>query len=254
MSNLNYKVCDPSGNITILVTDEVPKEKRIAVADELLKVEPSGQQVGFVSKGDSSADLIINMAGDEFCGNATLSGASLFKQQNEDADIVRIKISGAKEIINVKVIKQQDEFVAIAKMPAPDYYGYKTMSFNNKEYRTYLVTIGSMLNLVMIDKLKEEDIKPAIKQWYQELGCSALGLMDYDEDTKELIPAVLSNNGEFFCYESSCASGTTALAIYLAESTNSEIVKEIKEPGGVLKITSRPGGYVELTNTIKIRD
>ena len=254
MMNLKYKVCDPSGNITILVTDEVSKEKRIEVADKLLKLEPTGQQVGFISNGDGTCDLEINMAGGEFCGNAMLSGAALYKQCHKDENIVCIKMSGTKEPIDVAVVESNEIYTASANMPMPDKYEYRTMVYNNEEYRTFLVDIGSIIHLVMIDKLKDEDIELAIKEWNKELNCSALGIMTYDEAASKLIPAVLSNNGSFFCYESSCASGTTALAIYLAERDNCDIEREIKEPGGVLKINSRPGGYVRLTNIVKIRE
>lgn len=251
---INYKVCDPSGNITILVTDEVSKEKRIEVADKLLKLEPTGQQVGFISKGDASCDLEINMAGDEFCGNAMLSGAALYKQSHSDTDIVRIKMSGAKDVIDVTVLLDGEQYIATAQMPMPDMYEHRTFAYAGKEYRTFLVNFDSMVHLVMLDRLNDDDIKPAIKQWNDELQCDALGIMDYDEDTSVLIPAVLSNNGSFFCFESSCASGTTAVAIYLAEKYKSEIEREIKEPGGVLKINSKPGGYVVLTNTVRISE
>lgn len=253
MMDLNYKVCDPSGNITILVTDEVPKENRIEVADMLLKIEPTGQQVGFISKGDSSCDLEINMAGDEFCGNAALSGAAIYRQCH-DQDIVRVKMSGVAEVLDVTVTKKDECYIATSKMPTPDTYEYKTMIYNGKEYRTFLVKMGSIIHLVMLDKLKKDDIEPAIKQWSIDLNCDALGLMDYDEETSTLTPAVLSNNGTFFCFESSCASGTTAVAIYLSEKYKSEIEREIKEPGGVLKINAKPGGYVVLTNTVRISE
>lgn len=251
---MNYKICDPSGNITILVTDEVSKEKRIEVADELLKLEPTGQQVGFVSKGDGTCDLVIDMAGEEFCGNAMLSGAALYKQSHRDTDIVRIKMSGAKDVIDVTVLLDGEQYIATAQMPMPDMYEPRVMTFLGKEYKTFLVRFDSMVHLVMLDRLNEDDIKPAIRQWNDELKCGALGIMDYDEDTSVLIPAVLSNNGSFFCFESSCASGTTAVAIYLAEKYKSEIEKEIKEPGGTLKINAKPGGYVVLTNTVRISE
>ena len=254
MMDLKYKVCDPSGNITILVTDEVSNENIIEVADKLLKLEPTGQQVGFISKGDASCDLEINMAGDEFCGNAMLSGAALYKQSHKDVDVVRIKMSGVKGIIDVSVHEQNGIYIASSDMPKPDKYEYKTMVYESREYRTFLVDIGSIIHLVMLDRLNDDDIKPAIKQWNDELQCDALGIMDYDEDTSVLIPAVLSNNGSFFCFESSCASGTTAVAIYLAEKYKSEIEREIKEPGGVLKINAKPGGYVVLTNTVRISE
>lgn len=251
---INYKVCDPSGNITILVTTEVPNEKRIEVADELMKKEPTAQQVGYISEDSEGCDIELNMAGGEFCGNATLSTAALYNQQNAAKDTVRVKVSGVSEIVDVKITNSNNIFIATAKMPMPDEYYEKFMTFRGKEYKTFFVKFDSMVHLVMVDKLAKEDIETAIKEWNKEIPCSALGIMSYDEESDTLTPAVLSNNGTFFCYESSCASGTTAVAIYLAEKYKSEIEREIKEPGGVLKINSKPGGYVVLTNTVRISE
>ena len=251
---INYKVCDPSGNITILVTTEVPNEKRIEVADELMKKEPTAQQVGFISKGNEFCDIELNMAGGEFCGNATLSTAVLYNQSHTEVDTVHVKASGAKDVISVSISDAEGIYYATAKMPMPDEYYEKFMTFRGKEYKTFFVKFDSMVHLVMVDKLAKEDIETAIKEWNKEIPCSALGIMSYDEELDTLTPAVLSNNGTFFCYESSCASGTTALAIYLAERDNCNIEREIKEPGGVLKINSKPGGYVVLTNTVRISE
>jgi len=250
--DLDYRICDPSGNITILVTSEVEEEKRIEVADELLKLEPTAQQVGYVSKGDESCDIELNMAGGEFCGNATLSTAALYKESHADKDTVRVKVSGAKDVISVSIRADDGIYTAAADMPLPDTYCEKTMSFKGKEYKTFLVKFDTMTHLVMIDKLDEDDIEPAIKEWYKELPCSALGIMTYDEDASVLTPAVLSNGGEFFCYESSCASGTTALGIYLLERDQKPLEKDISEPGGVLKIKAAPKSKVNLTGAVRL--
>lgn len=251
---INYKVCDPSGNITILVTTEVPNEKRIEVADELMKNEPTAQQVGYISEDSEGCDIELNMAGGEFCGNATLSTAALYKQSHTDVDTVHVKASGAKDVISVSISDAEGIYYATAKMPKPDDYYEKTLKYNNKDYRAFLVDFGEMVHLVMIDPLNKEDVEPAIKEWYKVFKRSALGIMSYEESISALTPAVLSNNGDFFCYESSCASGTTALAIYLAERDKSEIEKKINEPGGVLTISAKPGGEVVLSNTIRIKE
>ncbi|MCR5829626.1 MAG: hypothetical protein K6F93_04650, partial [Lachnospiraceae bacterium] len=93
---LKYYVLDPTGNITILAEGNVPAEERGAVAAKLMEKEPAAEQVGFISygqarvdrtdaghaageenRGAGHADITLQMAGGEFCGNATMSAAVL---------------------------------------------------------------------------------------------------------------------------------------------------------------------------------
>lgn len=63
--NIKYYLLNPAGNITILTKTPVNENDRRFVADLLMKAEPTAEQVGFVDGN------VLNMAGGEFCGNAT---------------------------------------------------------------------------------------------------------------------------------------------------------------------------------------
>ena len=63
--NIKYYLLNPAGNITIIVKTPVKENDRSFVADLLMKSEPRAEQVGFLEEN------ILNMAGGEFCGNAT---------------------------------------------------------------------------------------------------------------------------------------------------------------------------------------
>lgn len=65
-----YEILNPSGNITALVTEDVPREKYKEISDEIMKNDPNIEQVGFLKKYSNSI-FRLEMAGFEFCGNAS---------------------------------------------------------------------------------------------------------------------------------------------------------------------------------------
>ena len=67
----NYYLLNPTGNITLLAEkkDEMASLSELpALASSLMELEPSAEQVGFLSSGDADADICLTMAGGEFCG------------------------------------------------------------------------------------------------------------------------------------------------------------------------------------------
>ncbi|MEE3312421.1 MAG: diaminopimelate epimerase, partial [Acutalibacteraceae bacterium] len=74
---VTYSLFDPTGNITLLVETPISAAERVAVASKLMELEPKAEQVGFVSQDDADVDIRLDMAGGEFCGNATMSAAAL---------------------------------------------------------------------------------------------------------------------------------------------------------------------------------
>lgn len=74
LNNLDFTILNPGGNITALVEgipDRRPLRKKIN--DEIMKVFPKVEQVGFLDRSIKR----LEMAGGEFCGNATRCAAYL---------------------------------------------------------------------------------------------------------------------------------------------------------------------------------
>ena len=65
-----YEILNPSGNITALVTKDVPREKYKEISNEIMKNNPNIEQVGFLKKYSNSI-FRLEMASLEFCGNAS---------------------------------------------------------------------------------------------------------------------------------------------------------------------------------------
>ena len=89
---IDYYLIDPTGNITILVESEVDPKDYATFAKRLMDAEKKCEQVGFVKKSDI-AEIKLDMAAGEFCGNATLSSAALLMHSSDPVpgseDIIR---------------------------------------------------------------------------------------------------------------------------------------------------------------------
>lgn len=67
---LNVLRADPAGNITLFVLDPIERERRAALAAELMRRLPDMKidQVGFACPADADTDGRMEMMGGEFCG------------------------------------------------------------------------------------------------------------------------------------------------------------------------------------------
>ncbi|MBQ7653713.1 MAG: hypothetical protein IJS17_01420, partial [Clostridia bacterium] len=74
---LKYSIMDPTGNVTALVETSVPVDQQPSVAEKIMSMEATVEQVGFISDSEG-VDLALRMVGGEFCGNATMSAAVLY--------------------------------------------------------------------------------------------------------------------------------------------------------------------------------
>ena len=102
----------------------------------------------------------------------------------------------------------------------------------------------------------------AVQKWCKELGADGLGLMFLDleagaaDDSADAMPRLtplvyVPGSGTSF-WENSCASGSTATGMYLADRTGERQEICLREPGGCLKVTSDPGsGETWLYGTVR---
>lgn len=93
MGEVNYCIFNPGGNLTALVFDNYYNEnQRKAINDEILKKHQCVEQVGFILKDK----MDLQMAGGEFCGNATRCAVKYYLNKNNKQECL-IKVSGMKE-------------------------------------------------------------------------------------------------------------------------------------------------------------
>lgn len=154
---ISYYLMDPTKNMTILVETPVPEASFPFVAEQLMALEPSAEQVGFVCGGVAATEGLavsggerglatgampsLKMAGGEFCGNASMSAAVYYAMQGTqgftdagashanvptdgceigEEKTILLQVSGASEPVEVQVKRIRDEsWQGRVHMPKP---------------------------------------------------------------------------------------------------------------------------------------
>ena len=272
---IEYYLVDPTGNITILVESFVPVEKQLDIGKRLLEIEPTGEQVGFVSL----VDIKLRMSAGEFCGNATMSTAALFFQNSgyDDGDSIDVLVdsSGAEGPVPVNITKNANEdfYRGRVKMPRPCSLTRHILAFEGEEYELSVVDFGGINHIVMPYSDEEvgrfmagatvcdEDFKnkaeKAVHKWLVDLKVESLGLVFVDDNDVyvnqlKLNPIVYVPDCGTCYWESSCGSGTTAVgAYYFKKGGNVPVSLQAHQPGGTLTIDVSAEGEYFLGGRIK---
>lgn len=257
--DLEYNYIDPTGNITILVESEVSQEEYINVSDYYFEKHPACEQVGFIFRDFPGADIRLQMAGGEFCGNATMSTGALYAEKTNlkigETKNIKVKTSGAAEIVNVEISKLAESFYAgTVSMPCPVGFEYRDFSFDSKNYHLPVVEFQGMYHVIIEESMSKETAEAAVVKWCNELGCAGMGLMFLNEKEKALTPLVYVSAINTIYWEHSCASGTTATGYYLYKKYGKEINQMLKEPGGELGIHIINDNEIYLSGHVRFVD
>lgn len=249
---ITYYLLDPTGNKTILVETKVAEQDRADIAKRLLALEPEAEQVGYVSF-DNGVEL--KMAGGEFCGNATVSTAVLYclehMESTENTFDVMVKASGEDDLVPVHIERFSDGTCrGTVEMPIPKSIEMKKLMYDGESFELPLVSFKGISHLILEKRPDAGKAEEMVKKWCVELGCEGLGLMFQDPDSAKLTPLVYVREPETLYWESSCASGSTAVGAYLAGKTACRINIDFAEPGGKLHIEAEPGRRVRLSEKV----
>jgi diaminopimelate epimerase len=245
---VDYYYVDPTGNITLLCDTPVPKEQRREAALELMRLEPSAEQVGF-TRGKT-----LNMAGGEFCGNATIGAAALYCEKNGLTNLdTEMTVSGTDSPVKVSVTGKDGVYRGSVTMPAAESAGNITVETESGKYDFPFVALPGIVHIISETALDKDEAERIVKYACEKLGCDAAGLMIADTAAKKLTPLVYVPGANTLVWESSCASGTCALGIYLSNKYGVEIKEKFTQPGGTLGVEVLPGGTPVLSGGAVIR-
>ena len=197
-------MADPAGNRTAIVRYGVPKAERARVAAAIM-ADPAlkAEQVGFETRpryGDSAGRL--EMAGGEFCGNASRSFGFLIgmERQMQAGEKVIITVSGAVEPLQVTLGEEGAE----AGMPLPE----KTGSIPIPGAGTFpFVEFPGITHLILEDRETDPVLAERIIDYLR--ACTdwpAIGVMFLQGEN--LRPYVWVRELETRVWERSCGSGT----------------------------------------------
>jgi diaminopimelate epimerase len=245
---------DPAGNITIFVLDPVADgEERACVAKALL-ADPSlgAEQVGFVTpppEGPGAEGWRLEMMGGEFCGNAARSFGLYVARETglSGPQTVTIEISGSREPLPVRV----DTGLGRAELGMPMPLAVEALEFEGRRLPAYVFEGITHLIFPEPDSVPSRELVFALRDKWRALVSprplpAAFGVMFWDGEKSFMRPAVYVEAAASLVFESSCGSGTAALAAWLARDLpDGESRWDVAQPGGIIEArVLKKGGVI----------
>ena len=230
----------PGGNDTAIVWDNIPRRQQADVASSIQKTYPGVEQVMFMEKNPVTGRIRGQMAGGEFCGNATRSLGYLL-QDGKDG-IIDLEVSGTDKTMSVTVKGGQ----AMAEIPVkPDLKSVSTRASGEMIVQldgiSHLVTREGQPTASRLQAISDLEARKAeVKAILAEVGLAshpASGVMLVRElpgGKLALDPYVYVRDTGTLYYESACGSGSTAVGMVQAIACESSVkALEILQPSGM---------------------
>lgn len=226
-NQLNISVLLPGGNRTVLVRGIMSIQEKKKANNQLMKDYAGIEQVGFYTYSPALEQYTLEMAGGEFCGNALRSLA--FLVLNGKKGEITAKVSGARELLKAGMSSRNTSWAQIPTVRNKS----AIVKVKTNLYQvaipgiTYLITENAYApnskNLKKVAKnlLKENNLLNSQK---------ASGIIFLSDDS--IKPFVWVQAIKTFFYESSCASGSAATAIYLSKIRNIQSPIKLVQPSG----------------------
>jgi diaminopimelate epimerase len=266
-------VADPAKNISVFVLDAV--EDRAETAKALMAVPSLGaEQVGFVvppsgyRKARKPAGIWrLEMMGGEFCGNAARAfGLLVARELGLAGELsLSIEISGARGPLPVRISTSAGTAEVDMPKPLEEY----PVAYRGKELPA--IVFEGITQLIAPDIPPSPETFFAVKKIVEQKTAGrkkpfpgALGLMFLDTAKNFMRPAVYVYATGSLVFESSCGSGSAALAVWQSRATrDGEVLGGAAQPGGIINtrvkksggkvVSVSIGGKVSLGEEIRVR-
>ena len=259
--NLRYIRMNPSGNITLLVTDDVPRCRQGEIANRLMQLDPSAEQVGFLEEPTvCGARARLQMMGGEFCGNATMSLAAFLALQDDlpegEEHTCPLEVSGAEKLIPCFISRSGDCITGTVPMPLPRAITEAEVLPGVKLPLVCFDGISHMI--VSANEITPEQAQQRIAELCASLNADALGILFTDAGFSGLKPLVYVRSTDSAVWENSCGSGTAAIGAYCAFRRGKGVQLSIRQPcpdTDIAVTASLSGGRVsriEITGKVRM--
>jgi diaminopimelate epimerase len=233
--NIQYAIISPGGNDTALVQGIFNPAVKKIINDKIMQKYPNVEQVGFYQSNNKS--IRLDMAGGEFCGNATRSLAYLLLAQKEG--LVNISVSGTDKLLSAGV----KNGYSFSQIPLKENNLIEKIDKN-----IWKVSLDGITHLVVYKKTAKAELETMKNDGMQLLKKTKLdqtekaaGVMYVMEDFK-IIPIVWVRDIQTLFLETACGSGTAAVGIV-------QLVKQNKER--LLTTLIQPSNNFITTMTMK---
>ncbi|GHS86302.1 diaminopimelate epimerase [Synergistales bacterium] len=279
---LNFIKLSPTQNMTILVDNEnasFGRELYPALSEFVMAYDNvHAEQVGFIERAGSGAWARIQMAGAEFCGNATMSLAALKvweREQKSESVVVPLESSGSDKIIEceVKPTENPNAFSCVLQIPVPEKIKEIELPVDRSMKKFQAVYLPGITHIIV--PVREAEYAPfgsrgfvelCAKEWEKLIEEEAFGIIIYDYLESRITPLVRvkpavdaagKTYGGSLVWERGCGSGSAALGAYLASvSGEKNLTTHVSQPGGVIDVSTVRDGEkltrLAITGTVKI--
>ena len=265
---LSFIKTDPTQNMTILVTNAVDPDIRADVAAALMAYEGvCAEQVGFVEwAAASGAWARLEMAGGEFCGNATMSLAAYLawerKLPSDIANEIPLEASGAGPVV-CGVQADRGSFLCTLRMPEPERIEERAFSLRGRDYRFWAVYLPGVTHILVPYECAGENprsfAEEAAASWAGGIDADAFGVILYDESSCAIEPLVCVKKPCTIVWERGCGSGSAAVGAYRASLAGRRTHSCVRQPGGVIEVDAEFGEFgvpgarsVSITGRVRI--
>ena len=248
---------NPTQNMTILVKTNYLVEEYKHIASKIMSYDSvHAEQVGFIEKPiNNKAAAKLQMAGGEFCGNACMALAAFIASekglnQNDLAEII-LEASGTDKLITCQMKRNLDEYHCLVTMPIPKKIEQRTIKYDGNDLNMIIVRYHEFIHIVIevdeFDKTVREKAQSLAKLLGVTLGANLIGVLLYKSKSEEMAPLIYVPHLDSMIWERGCGSGTASLGAYLAWKNKGEVVTNIRQPGGDIKVFATCHGE-ELTS------
>lgn len=227
---------DPAGNITLYVLDQVDTALRPKVTAQLMGMEQfEAEQLAYCCPPVMGGQGRIEMAGGEFCGNATRAFAMVMQQEFGAPSPARLalEVSGCGHLVSAH--SDLAAGTAQSEMPLP-------LSVRQVQAGGHP---GTLVDLEGIAHLVVEDVAPDLAFFRQVERVfhllperDAYGVIFLDRESGRMTPLVKVPAANTLVWEGSCGSGSVAAAVARRHGApDGTYVDDLVQPAGVIRAT-----------------
>lgn len=226
----NIIIASAVGNVTAFVLTPTEKSEYSGVALQIMRENPSVEQVAFVKEPICGADGRIELMGGEFCCNAVRSFACILAGEKKQVKgEYLIECSGVSEPVKAGVLPSGE---AYAELPLPQSIGELD--------GTPLVKMEGISHLIF-NRAADKSICDGLRETAKRLNAEALGAMFITDGG--VTPVVYVRDTDSTVFEGSCGSGAAAIAAFnYSISGGKRLRNDLNFPRGVIKTEVLPEG------------
>jgi diaminopimelate epimerase len=216
LNTYKFTILRPGGNDTAVVEGIVNKDLRKKINRAIMQKYPHVEQVGFYDFDQISNTYRLEMAGGEFCGNAARSLAHLILKGQTGK--INVHVSGTRQILQAGISSRNNAFCF---MPIKR----EGNSMRKSNSNLFIIELEGITHVIVfvtkkysVEVLKKEAKKILIKTKLitNSVAAGVMFVKKYSLFSYSVDPIVWVRDIGTLFFETACASGTTAIALLLA--------------------------------------